>query len=57
VLEEQLLVEDLGGPRRLDIHREANANSRDCKQSDPDEHHQNMQSQMDHHSKEEATWE
>ena len=45
------------GPRRLDIHREANANSGDCKQSHPDEHHKNMQSQMDHHYEEEATWE
>jgi hypothetical protein len=46
-----------GSPRRLDLHREANADSRDCRQGHPEENYQNVQSQMGHHSKEEATWE
>ena len=34
-------------PRRLDLHREACANSWDCRQSHPKEDHQNVQSQME----------
>jgi hypothetical protein len=33
-----------GSPRRPDIHREGNANSRDCRQSHPEEYHQDVQS-------------
>jgi hypothetical protein len=33
-------------PRRLDLHREANADSGDCGQGHPEEHYQNVQSQV-----------
>jgi hypothetical protein len=45
------------GPRRPDIHREVNADSRDCTQSHSEEHHQNVKVRWGHQSKEETTWE
>jgi hypothetical protein len=44
-------------PRRPNLHREANADSSGYRQGHPEEHYQNVQSHMGHHSEEEATWE